>query len=124
MNLIVLDTNFLLYCSKYKIDIEEEINRICDFRYRIVLPKQVIKELKQLSKHGLKAKDREAALIALKMIKKFEIKDVDAKDADDAILKLNANVLATMDKELRKRFKNRKRGKFISIRQKNHLTLI
>jgi len=124
MNLIVLDTNFLLYCAKYKVDFETEIDRICDFKYKIVLPKQVVNELNELSKNAIKSKDREAASLALQIIKNFEIKKIDAKNADEAILKLKANVLATMDKELRKRFKNDRKGKLLLIRQKKYLNLI
>ncbi|MBU2496481.1 MAG: ribonuclease VapC [Nanoarchaeota archaeon] len=124
MNLIVLDTNFLIYCAKYKVDFETEIDRICDFKYKIVLPKQVVNELNELSKNAIKSKDREAASLALQIIKNFEIKKIDAKNADEAILKLKANVLATMDKELRKRFKNDRKGKLLLIRQKKYLNLI
>lgn len=124
MELIVLDTNILLYAAKYKIDLATELSRICDFKYKVALPQQVIQELKALSEAG-KGKDKEAASLALQISKEFEIQKIPGKTADDALLKLAANnILATMDRELRKRFKNDKKGRVISIRQKNHLIFV
>ncbi len=121
MKLIALDTNFLLYAAKYKIDIVSELDRICDFSYKMVLPEQVLKELKGISTSG-KGKDREAALLALQITNNFGIQKIDAKSADDALLMLaSGNVLATMDKELRKRFKKGKSARVIAIRQKKYL---
>ena len=121
MKLIALDTNFLLYAAKYKIDIVSELDRICDFSYNMVLPEQVLKELMEISTSG-KGKDREAALLALQLANNFEIRKIDEKSADDALLKLaSRNVLATMDKELRKRFKKGKGARVIAIRQKKYL---
>ena len=121
MKLIALDTNFLLYAAKYKIDIVSELDRICDFSYNMVLPEQVLKELMEISTSG-KGKDREAALLALQLANNFEIRKIDEKSADDALLKLaSRNVLATMDKELRKRFKKGKSARVIAIRQKKYL---
>ena len=122
MKFIVLDTNFLIYVAKCKLDLEEELDRICEFTYKIVLPHQVIDELNELTSTG-KGKDKEAAALALQISKDFEIKKVTAKSADDAVLALSVgNVIATMDKELRKRFKNAKKGKILSIRQRKHLS--
>jgi len=122
MKLIALDTNFLLYAAKYKVDIVSELDRICDFSYKMVLPEQVLKELMEISTSG-KGKDREAALLALQIANNFEIQKIDAKSADDALLKLaSGNVLATMDKELRKRFKKGKSARVIAIRQKKYLS--
>ena len=35
MKKIILDTNFLITAIKFKVDIFTEINRICDFNYKI-----------------------------------------------------------------------------------------
>lgn len=124
MKLIVLDANMLIYSIKYKLDLESELERICDFMFEIALPSQVLDELKQLSTKG-RGKDKEAATLAFAIAKKFSVKKVAAKNADEALFKLaEGNVLATMDRALRKRFKNEKRGRMISIRQKNHLIFI
>lgn len=136
MKLIIIDTNFLIYCAKYKIDLVRELERICDFLFHVTLPIQVISELENL-KNFVKGKDKEAVELALDIIKinNLRVVDVDAKNADDAILKLfneakkifknkkiDEVIIATMDRELRKRFKKDKGTKTISIRQKKYLT--
>ena len=56
--LVLLDTNFLLYAAKYKIDIEVELERVCDEGFKVAVPKQVISELKMLSvSKGLKGEE-------------------------------------------------------------------
>ena len=57
------------------------------------------------------------------MIKDFEVKEVEAGDADSALLKLagKGDVIATLDKELKKKFKN---GKILSIRQKKYIAFV
>lgn len=126
MKQIVLDTNFLMYAAKYKIDVVTELDRICNFAYKIVLPEQVLNELIGLgTSKKVTGKDREAALLALQLVKNIEILKIPGKNADDALLKVaQGTILATMDKELRKRFKKDKRGKLISIRQKKYLIFI
>ena len=121
MKLIVLDANFLLYSAKFKIDIEAELERICDFSYELVVPEQVINELTKIGETG-KGKDRDAALLALQIASRFEIRKIEARNADEALLKLaSGNVLATMDKVLRKRFKKGKSARVLAIRQKKYL---
>lgn len=124
MKLIVLDANFLLYIAKYKIDLFFELDRVCNFAYKLVLPQQVADELKKLSKKG-KGKDKEAACLALEIARKACVRKVSARNADDALLVLaSKNILATMDKELRKRFKKAGKGRILSIRQKKYLAFI
>ena len=51
------------------------------------------------------------------------MKEVEAGDADSALLKLagKGDVIATLDKELKKKFKN---GKILSIRQKKYIAFV
>jgi len=123
--LIALDTNFLVYIAKYKIDLLAELDRICE-NYKLVIPFQVIEELKKLTETG-KLKDKEAAQLALQLLEllekenKLTIKKIPAKDADSAILKLAPETIATLDKELKKRFK---KVKILTIRQKKYLQVV
>ena len=48
MKTIILDTNFLIYCAKYKIDFFTEIDRICLFPYKIKILDTTIKELEKV----------------------------------------------------------------------------
>ncbi|MEK6852620.1 MAG: PIN domain-containing protein [Nanoarchaeota archaeon] len=122
--LIVLDTNFLIYAVRYKIDIKSELERIANFTYEVVVPSQVFKELQWISKRKIKAKgkDREAAAVALLLIKDFKIIETHAESVDNACLELaEGNCLATLDADLRKRFK---KGKILVIKQKKYLSFI
>ncbi|HIH33761.1 MAG TPA: hypothetical protein HA282_05205 [Nanoarchaeota archaeon] len=147
MKIIILDTNFLVYSAKYKIDIERECERLLDEGFELIVSLPVITELKVLQKEA-ELKDREAAALALELVKRFKIVKTGAKRADDACLELALfpsseslgytargrehgagraeveKVLATMDKALRKRFKKGKKGRFLVIKQKKYLALI
>ena len=48
MKTIILDTNFLIYCVKYKIDFFSEIDRICNFNYKLSVLSSTIDELNSL----------------------------------------------------------------------------
>ena len=127
MKTVVLDTNFLVYAAKYKIDIERELERLFDVKFEIIVPSPVIIELKGLQRNaGLK--DREAASVALEILNGFNIIKTSEKNADDACLLLaisaSDGVLATMDLTLRKRFKKGRKGRFLVIRQKKYLALV
>ncbi|PIN77629.1 hypothetical protein COV15_01735 [Candidatus Woesearchaeota archaeon CG10_big_fil_rev_8_21_14_0_10_34_12] len=113
---IILDTNFLIYCAKYKIDWQEEIKRIFG-KAEIIIPCQVLQELEQKSKEK---NAKIALLISEKAIEeeKAKIKILGAENTDLAVEKLGKNnIIASMDKGI-------KAGKRLVIRQKNHLELI
>lgn len=126
--IIILDTNFVVYCAKQKIDFLQEIDRICNLKYNITVPEQIIAELKKLSL-SKKLKDREAALVALHLIEKYlqeakiKIKKVRAEDADSALLKFDrkGNAIATLDNALKQKIKY---ARIITIRQIKHLAFI
>ena len=108
---IVLDTNFLLIPVKFKVDIFKELERICDFKYKLHIIDKTIDELK--GKKGEK--------LALDLIKHNNIhiiKTSNDKIADDLItdLDIENKVVATQDKELKGRNKN-----IITLKQKTHL---
>ena len=52
MKIIILDTNFLVYSAKYKIDIERECERLLDEGFELLVPLPVITELKMLQKEA------------------------------------------------------------------------
>ncbi len=125
---IILDTNFLIYCMKEKLDYLEEIQNLINDRYELVVPEQVINELIKI-KHKKKekiflykkrpkfkkttGKDKEAADIALQLIDKFvkegKLKKVtsEGKTVDDVLMNLAKenpkNIVCTLDREMRKK---------------------
>lgn len=116
--LIIPDTNFLIYLVKYRMLDELE-------HYKIMTISQIPEELQKIiSDKRTKVEDRVAASIALTFLraKKIKILRQEGK-ADNAILamakKLGAKI-ATMDKELSKKAEKDK-IKVIKIRQKKYL---
>lgn len=104
---IILDTNFLIYCTKEKMDYVEEIGNLIDENYEIVVPSQVIEELNRLKIKAKKGKDKNASDLALKILKSKNIKIVETfgKNVDNAIINLaeenKKNIVCTLDREMR-----------------------
>ena len=112
MRKVILDTSFIMTAVKQKIDFFEKLEHE---GFYIMVPKQVIRELKGLgNKLSLKIMEKN----------KFEIIEIEGKDADNAIIsfaKKNPRaVVATLDADLKKKIKNSK----MVIRQKKRLEVI
>lgn len=107
---VILDTNFLVYCAENKIDYVWEIMQLMNEGYELIIPRQVEDELNELYKKNEKFSDRQAAWLAMKLIKANNIKIIFApgKDADQAIINLVriGSIVATLDLELRRKLKN------------------
>jgi len=112
MRQILLDTNFILSCMKNKIDFFDYLNTE---GYNVIIPKQVINELEGLKK--------ESALRLLEK-NKFKMISLTGKIVDNSIINYaNKNpsiIIATLDKELQRKIKNRK----MIIRGKKRLEII
>ena len=110
---IILDTNFLIYCAKYKIDFFSEIDRICYFQYKLTILDKTIKELE-------KVKPKELKLIKI-FISKIEIIESSGNKVDDALAEYSKKgfIIATQDKELKDKLKS----EVIVIRKKKYLEL-
>lgn len=117
---IFLDTNFLIECFKNKIDILTEIDRICHFPYEIMIVDTTIQELEKLK---IDPKTRLAARLALIYTKTIPIIPSPESVArlDDALVALAGSnvIIATHDKELKKRLHSR----IIVVRQNKYLQL-
>ena len=117
--MIVLDTNFLLYCVKYRI-----IDRILDVGDKIIIPEPVFNEIRKIARErGIRG---EYAGTALQIILKFKregkvfLRKTEAKFADDSVLELakkTKSIAGTLDAGLIKRLK-KERLKVIKIRNK------
>ncbi len=113
---ILLDTSFLVTCVKEGIDIFDSE------KYGfLLLPKEVLGELRKLKKEG-KPVEKSRAGIALQIIRenmdKFKIVKLNESYVDKGILdyiKDKENIaVATLDKELKKKL--RKRVKLLTVR--------
>ena len=112
MRRVILDTSFIMTAVKQKIDFFEKLEHE---GYQIIVPEQVIRELKGLgSKLSLKIMEKN----------KFELLEIEGRDTDNAIIsfaKKNPGiVVATLDAGLKKKIKNSK----LVIRQKKRLEVI
>ncbi len=107
---VILDTNFLVYCAENKVDYATGIMEIMTEGYELVVPEQVIAELKDLADKAKKLSDRSAAFLALKLLEHNNVKMISANGniADEAILNLvrMGSIVATLDLELRKKLRN------------------
>ena len=119
---VLLDTNFILYCIANKVDFHEEILMK---GHRVVIPKEVIAEIKRLRDGSKALKFRDEANLALKLIAAQDYDEVSCpgKYVDIGIKAFLKNhpryVLATMDRELKKSVPNRK----MVLRNKKKLEL-
>tara|TARA_Y100000310_G_C20635738_1_gene791050 strand:- start:560 stop:910 length:351 start_codon:yes stop_codon:yes gene_type:complete len=114
---IVLDTNFLISCLKFKIDFLGELRAD-----ELFIVDKTKAELEKLI-NGKIAKDKQRAKIVLALIKKKKIKEIVSKPnetVDDTLSRLTGYIIATQDKELKKRIK----GKKLIIRAKKKLITI
>lgn len=127
MKKIIIDTNFLLIPFNFKVDIFSEIDRICDFSYEVCILKGTLYELNNII-NNQRGKDKVAARMAIDLIKQKDLKMLDNSEneyLDDSILKLanKDTIVATQDKELKKRLK--KKGiQVIILRNKKYLEII
>jgi len=103
MKQVVLDTNFIISCAKNKIDFFEEILLM---GMQIIIPMQVIRELERLNFSDSK--------LALKILEKNKFKKINLGfgHVDKKIIsharKNPEMVIATLDREMKKKLKNNK----------------
>ena len=121
MKKILLDSNFVVSCVKNKIDFFEKL-----IGNQILIPTQVIEELKKLSDSKQKLHNKEIATLSLQIIQKNKFKKIDLGKGhvDKKIIqyvKDNPEVIvATLDKELQKKINTKK----LIIRGKKKLEII
>ena len=125
---ILLDTNFILTCAKQKIDFDKITNGLTTEEVKWIVPEEVLTELRGLRFGGkIKIKERNAATIGIEIVEKLGAEVIKLSNtADDVDTKI-ANylrgkniILATLDKQLKSRVKN----KILTIRNKKTLNII
>lgn len=120
---IVLDSNALMMQFQFSVDIENELRRIIDVSYEIVVPDIVVGELRHLAQ-SLQGKDRGEALMAIRLAQTFRIVKAEGP-ADTGILRLAEKlgaIVVTNDKILRARLRA-KNIPNIHLRSKAFLTV-
>lgn len=110
--------------AKFKVDIYEEINRLCEFPVELYVLDKSLQELDNIIEHQ-RGKEKAAARLAKAILthKKPKTLKTTSKDyVDKVILGLRGYIVATNDKELRLKLK-KKGVRTILLRQKNHLIM-
>ena len=127
MKKILLDTNFLLIPYQFKVDIFSEIERICNFKYKLYVLDKTVDELKNIIEKQ-NGKHREAAKIGLQLLKIKKIKIIktnSSEKTDDIILDYSKKgyLVATQDKDLKRKIINQGLSVII-LKQKKILAMI
>ncbi|MFH1229142.1 MAG: hypothetical protein V1678_01820 [Candidatus Aenigmatarchaeota archaeon] len=114
---IILDTNFLVDCVRFKIDMLKELAG-----NELYTVESVIPELWKIAMR--KTKDASAAKISIKLADDLEILPSKERETDDSMLAYSKDgyVIATQDSVLKGRIKDAG-GKFVYIRQKKYVSL-
>ncbi|MBI2139863.1 nucleotide-binding protein [Candidatus Woesearchaeota archaeon] len=127
MKAVILDTNFLLIPGQFRIDIFSEIERLCDFPYRLKMIDKTMDELRHIIS-AQKGRHKASASLALQLVK---AKDIDVipglpdESVDSSIISISDKknyVVCTLDKELRRQLKE-KGIPMIVMRQKKYLMM-
>ena len=125
MKKIIIDTNFLMIPIQFRVDIFSEIDRICNFNYKLYIFDKSIDELKNIVKKQA-VKNRKAAQFALKLIKLKNIGIIKSERENvDALILSNLGkdtIVATQDMLLKKKLLE-KGASLIILRQKKYLQL-
>ena len=125
MRKIILDTNFLMVPFQFKVDIFSEIERICNFNYRLCVYEQSSEELKNIIRKQ-RGSHKRAARMAMQLViakkpaiikKQGYVDEMILEDAD------SETIVATLDTGLRKKLLS-KGISVIILRQKKYLQLL
>ncbi|MEM5794572.1 MAG: PIN domain-containing protein [Candidatus Aenigmatarchaeota archaeon] len=106
MKKIILDTNFLIDCLKFKVDFLKEIEEKIEKPFKFFVLEPNLKELEKIAK--TRKKEAKYAKLALEFVKSnCKLISTKEKSADKAILKFSDEntFVATNDRKLRKSLK-------------------
>jgi rRNA-processing protein FCF1 len=126
MKKIIIDTNFLMAVSQFKVDIFSEIRRIAEFKYELCIIDKTVDELESIIEKQ-SGKQKRAAKLALSIIKLKKIKKIKTKEGNvDELIVKNSDkntIVATQDMKLKKILKEREIP-LIVLRQKKYLVIV
>ncbi len=108
---VILDTDFLLNCLRWKIDIAKELKRVLDEPFEICILSNILDELK----------NKKDAKLAQAYISKLTVIDTHIPGPfDTVIFHYPGSYVATQDKALKEKLKKSGFG-IITIRQQSYL---
>jgi uncharacterized protein len=122
MKQIILDTNSLMAIDEFKLDIFSEIEKSCNFQYKLCTLSAVIEELEKIMVEQ-RGKYKLAAKLALKLLKSKNVFVIKTEGyADDLLAEYSKKgyLVLTQDVGLKKRLTK----PYLTIRQKKKVVLI
>ncbi|MBI2666812.1 DNA-binding protein [Candidatus Woesearchaeota archaeon] len=120
--IVILDTNVLVTGVQWKIDIFLELEKVCDFAYQLAVLQGTINELKKIQAEQ-RGKFRDAAKLALLLLKKKKVRVLPEEGYVDALLvnhSRKGDVILTQDKELKKKLVK----PYFTLRQKKYVVKV
>lgn len=128
MKNVIADTSILVECAANKVDMERELRRILDCNFQLGVLDRTIDELNEIIQKGPNKKEGKAAKLTetILVFKKVVVFPTPGRRHTDTILFEMADdehIIATQDKELKKRLKG-KGQPCIVLRQKKKLALL
>ncbi|HLC52033.1 MAG TPA: DNA-binding protein [Candidatus Nanoarchaeia archaeon] len=122
MKKIILDTNALMAVAEFKLDIFTELERCCDFNYKLYVLSGTIDELRKIIEEQ-RGRFKRAAKLALDLLKAKKVPIIPTTGSvDDLLVKysLAGDLILTQDYNLKKRLTK----PYLIIRQKNYVVLV
>ena len=105
---VLLDSSFIISCIKRKIDFISELEGM---GFKVLLPKEVFEEIKDLSLHSAR-ETRTACKLALETFEKKKIKNVtlgDRRTPDEGLIEMGKKgaYIATLDAVIKRSVPNK-----------------
>lgn len=124
---VILDSNFLMIPTKFRVDVFEELEKTLNQRVEAIVPSPIYDELKRISatRSPKQARQAREALKLAEKLRIFEVQTRPRESIDDTILRLASEwncPVATNDAELRKKLKE-KSIPVVYLRQRSHLEM-
>jgi uncharacterized protein len=118
---VVIDTNMIISCVNFKIDLFEEIRKLLG-NVEIIITENIKNELEKLKKDG---KNMEKTVnIAEKLLERngIKVEESRVKPTDNELVELASKgfIIATNDKDLKQTIK-RNSGQFLFIRKRKFI---
>lgn len=122
MKKIILDTNALMAITEFKLDVFSELEKVCDFRFKIYVLSGVVEELEKI-KTQQRGKYKRAAKLALSLLKAKKIPAIIERGKVDDLLVRHSrkgHLILTQDIQLKRRLKK----PYLTIRQKKKIVIV
>jgi len=122
MKKIILDTNALMAIAEFKLDIFTELEKCCDFKYKLFVLDGTVDELNKIIEKQ-RGKYKQAAKLALALLKAKDVEIIKSfGNVDDLLVAYSEQdyLILTQDIGLKKRLKK----PYMTIRQKRKVILV